>query len=558
MKKGQLLAALALAFALGVVAPVAGVYNSASVSALTFNTPIEKSTATGQDITNAISAVSANADYKTAESIISIYNTINAGLNDGTYAEFSNASAKAIVGAVDAITGGSDSSAAEIKSVYDKDSTTEIAGVSASGNASLAQTKAIISTVSNNSVYKAYNALNEAIVNGDKIVATNPEGARTALISALSSFYSALNTPENNQIDLTKNGSGEDAGSYAQLKAILNNTSDHRSIDTDVMSSIAAKIELAQENIDKYEAGLAVVNPILNNTNGILNEAGYNAVKLLTDAITESSDTYSLAAVKGIISNGTAYQPNFHVNLTNWAAVAALVSANTKPYSGDTTTNYGILQSIAAAYRTATDSKAETIALVAELAGYQAEDPTTPENQIRTIESTDKSVTVTGHFPEGAYVEVTPATMPENFEGFGVLNNAAYNIVIKNADGSIFTVSETVVVTIKVPAGINGANSDVFYITSMGGTENMKAKYTDGAMVFTTNHFSIYAVVERAAGDNGDGTVTPETPESGAIAKAEGTASATGILAGIAAALTAAGAAVVAFRNARRNAKKNA
>lgn len=60
MKKAQILSAIALAFALGVVAPVAGVYTTGDASAFS----AEDNTATRADLDNAVKAVEANATYK--------------------------------------------------------------------------------------------------------------------------------------------------------------------------------------------------------------------------------------------------------------------------------------------------------------------------------------------------------------------------------------------------------------------------------------------------------------------------------------------------------------
>ncbi len=69
-----------------------------------------------------------------------------------------------------------------------------------------------------------------------------------------------------------------------------------------------------------------------------------------------------------------------------------------------------------------------------------------------------------------------------------------------------------VTVSIPVPTNINGINCKVYHIDDFGNATDMNAVYTDGYMVFTTDHFSYYALAEDSAGfvygdANGDGTI---------------------------------------------------
>ena len=136
------------------------------------------------------------------------------------------------------------------------------------------------------------------------------------------------------------------------------------------------------------------------------------------------------------------------------------------------------------------------------------------------------------------------------------MKNNIYDIEIQNADGSKFDMTGKRVTVIITVDGYT-EKAEAFHIENGSANAIKDESYKNGTMVFTTDHFSYYAVVEPATdGIGGGSNVTPG--DTGTVAQAEGTASATGILAGIAAALTAAGAGVVAFRNARRNSKKNA
>lgn len=539
MKKGQLLVALALAFALGVVAPVAGVYNSTSVSAFS----IEDTTATGKEVANAVAAVEANGTYKQAVSLINAYADYEKGVAGGDIAEFTDTNAKAIVSAMK--TAVNDQSAA---GGY------EIAGVKDNATSStIAETEAVVAAVRANAQYKAVIALNDAITNGKK--------DKAALESALKAYYAAYEVATDDQIDFNDNGNVNGvarsfdsimtaittSGGAAEISG-LNATTGLATFD-----SVKSAIDAAEENIAKYNAGYSILNPVLS-VSGIFNATGK---QLYSNAKTLAQMAALIASTSGTPATVTYADGNFvdNLNLTKWSKVQNAIDGAGFTDDSASRGNWTKLEAIAGYYKSATGNTSATTTVMAELAGYQATDPDTPA--VNTIKSADGKVSVTGNIPAGVYVEVSEAKIPENFEGFGELKNAAFDIVLKNADGTVYNVDQTLVVSIAVPEGINGANSDVIYITSMGGTENMKAKYADGFMTFTTNHFSIYAIVERAAGDNGGGSnVTPG--DTGTVAQAEGTASATGILAGIAAALTAAGAGVVAFRNARRNSKKNA
>ncbi len=529
MKKGQLLAALALAFALGVVAPVAGVYNSASVSAFS----IEDTTATGKEVANAVAAVEADGTYNQAVALIDAYAEYTAhkeGTSDVKYAEYNATNAGKIVDAANTagITG-------------------EIAGVAAdasAGNNTIAETEAVISAIKANAKYQAVTGLNAAI----------ESKSQATLVSAIKAYYAAYKgiTASLPQDEVDFSDDTNVAKDFDSLLNAITTTAATKipnitATGLTTFNATDTAIETAEENIAQYNAGYALLNDVLS-VSGIFNATGKE----------NYSKADTLAKLAALISDGSDYQNgNFVANLDldNWKEVNTAVEAAGFTDDNANHANWVKLENIAKAYKEATNSTSNTTVIMAELAGYQATDPDTPA--VNTIKSADGKVSVTGNIPAGVYVEVSEAKMPENFEGFGELKNAAFDIVLKNADGTVYNVDQTLVVSIAVPEGINGANSDVIYITSMGGTENMKAKYADGFMTFTTNHFSIYAIVERAAGDNGGGSnVTPG--DTGTVAQAEGTASATGILAGIAAALTAAGAGVVAFRNARRNSKKNA
>ncbi len=502
MKKGQLLAALALAFALGVVAPVAGVYNSVeAVYAAEARTEAD-----GAEVKKAIDFVEANATYKkiaAVEDAITEYGSVSL-----------TATVEGLQNAMKALNG------ANINGTDDKNGTIVSAYSNTDDLAALA-TKAASTT--NYNLYTKY---------AEDMAAT--EFDIEAVKADMVAFRNAGIVPADT--NLATWGADKDVKTAANV------------------SSFLADNSITIANKDKYDALIDLVNNVNDYSkaydaiegaiSAAVNEAGKTALEDLDAKYTET-----IANLKAVADNTNI------TDYTKWGTVISKVTACDGYTAVASSDNWKKVKDLATAYIAAVpviDVTAEDFAEV--MMGYQATDPDTPA--VNTIKSADGKVSVTGNIPAGVYVEVSEAKMPENFEGFGELKNAAFDIVLKNADGTVYNVDQTLVVSIAVPEGINGANSDVIYITSMGGTENMKAKYADGFMTFTTNHFSIYAIVERAAGDNGGSNVTPG--DTGTVAQAEGTASATGILAGIAAALTAAGAGVVAFRNARRNSKKNA
>lgn len=93
----------------------------------------------------------------------------------------------------------------------------------------------------------------------------------------------------------------------------------------------------------------------------------------------------------------------------------------------------------------------------------------------------------------------------KNFAGFGNQKNVIFDISLINADGTKYNFNGSVTVSIDLPEGFDGNKSKVVYISEDGKTEDMKAKYVDGKMVFDTTHFSHYAIVED------DSTSTPNT-----------------------------------------------
>ncbi|MBQ6885670.1 MAG: leucine-rich repeat protein [Clostridia bacterium] len=99
-------------------------------------------------------------------------------------------------------------------------------------------------------------------------------------------------------------------------------------------------------------------------------------------------------------------------------------------------------------------------------------------------------------------------TLPE---GYSMENANVYDIYFEK-DGETVQPNGELTVKIAVPADKNGENCAVYHIAEDGTLTDMNAVFKDGYMVFTTNHFSYYALVEQqddiVPGDaNGDGKI---------------------------------------------------
>ena len=70
MKKSQILAAIALAFALGVVAPVATISNASAISFADAAVEGSENKASGAEVANAIAAAKKAGNYETAMALV--------------------------------------------------------------------------------------------------------------------------------------------------------------------------------------------------------------------------------------------------------------------------------------------------------------------------------------------------------------------------------------------------------------------------------------------------------------------------------------------------------
>lgn len=121
--------------------------------------------------------------------------------------------------------------------------------------------------------------------------------------------------------------------------------------------------------------------------------------------------------------------------------------------------------------------------------------------------------------------------------------SVTYDITLKDLDNNEAQPGGTVEVRIPLPADLDGESSYIYYKDKNGFLINMNAKYEDGCMIFTTDHFSKYVLSGRELAAiklgelNNDGNITAVdakwvlqavsgsrtlTPEQGAAADVNG------------------------------------
>lgn len=164
---------------------------------------------------------------------------------------------------------------------------------------------------------------------------------------------------------------------------------------------------------------------------------------------------------------------------------------------------------------------------IEKLLGSQTTEPTDPSTPSTGGDTTDAptadqevkqevgevTITVKGNLPSNISLVANKVEnivdIIKNFAGFGNQKNIVFDISLVNADGTKYNFDGSVTVSIDLPEGFNGSKSKVVYISEDGKTEDMKAKYVDGKMVFNTTHFSHYAIVEDAsAGSPNTGVIS--------------------------------------------------
>ncbi len=125
-----------------------------------------------------------------------------------------------------------------------------------------------------------------------------------------------------------------------------------------------------------------------------------------------------------------------------------------------------------------------------------------PFVEYRELADTSSGVTVGGSVPENAELSVVVKEQ--------TAEKAMFDISLV-ADGVTVQPNGSVRVALPVPQGMNGADMRVYHIADNGAKTDMNAVYSNGFMVFDTDHFSVYSIEPNPSfvcGDaNGDGTV---------------------------------------------------
>lgn len=104
---------------------------------------------------------------------------------------------------------------------------------------------------------------------------------------------------------------------------------------------------------------------------------------------------------------------------------------------------------------------------------------------INSLTDTNTNITVSGVMQNDAVLNV--AKLENTFEN----SVATYDITLQK-DGAVIQPDGTI--TVQIPS--NAENCKVMWLKDDGTAEDMNAKYTDGCYVFTTDHLSVYALVQ--------------------------------------------------------------
>lgn len=520
MKKSQVLAALALAFALGlgVVAPVANTY------------AVEARSIDGEA-----------APVYTSSSLQSAVNTITN--NDAYKAYKAVAAADAKVKALTGTTTISDATSAL------QNAATTLGGSFTTGtNVTLedqiGQAKAAVSN------YATWEKLVNAINSDDATIKAQGEKAiMDKIVEAMHDLgYKNIKVEEGDVLKSVE--ANEDDGTQAktgiidEAKGLINADTKNNKYTYTQYAALVSAVQAATKVNDAFTSFKTALSNV--NLKGIDQDEVKEAKTIanLSTAYAKLTGADKWLAVEGAVAAAENILKN--PNTTSNAQYGQILdSTDTLDINGYN--SKGLLQLMQAA----TGNTKLTVADL--LAGSTT--PSTPEtpDTTTTITTPDNTVSVKGELQDGLVVKASEAEDKDGLfkKAFGDKKFFVYNIEVLDKDGNnVTTFDKNVTVTVKVPETIDGAKAGIYYVNDEGKAEKIASTYNAEAktLTFTTNHFSFYAIVE-------DGGVN--VGNNGVIAAADGTASSTvAIVAGIATALTAAGAGVVAYRNARRAGKE--
>ncbi len=134
------------------------------------------------------------------------------------------------------------------------------------------------------------------------------------------------------------------------------------------------------------------------------------------------------------------------------------------------------------------------------------------------LTSADGAVTVTGNLKNAVTLKAEP--VEKKFAAFGKYKTAAYDLHLLDAKGKEVQLTEPVAVSIEVPAVIDGAKSRIYYLDEAEKAEQLESYYVGGKINFSATHFSLYAIVENSASVlTGSDVLDQQVPNTGAISK---------------------------------------
>ena len=108
-----------------------------------------------------------------------------------------------------------------------------------------------------------------------------------------------------------------------------------------------------------------------------------------------------------------------------------------------------------------------------------------PFVEYRELTDTSSGVTVGGGVPENAELSV--------FVKEQTSEKAVFDISLVKG-GETVQPNGSVLVALPVPQGMNGADMRVYHIADNGAKTDMNAVYSNGFMIFDTDHFSVYSI----------------------------------------------------------------
>ena len=352
MKKSQVLATIALAFALGVVAPVSGVVMTSDTYA--YNTTT--GTATKDDVETSIEAVYADDMFKNYAALQDLNAKYNTGVKAGTIADLP-VTAK---------------TSDDATSIYNKIVAAQTAGPKFGYNTSTINTNIFNQTnaakqlttaveqVASSELYNAYAGVYDVI--------NDPSATDAQLVTAVTNYrvvarrvldtteftttaYDNLHPEEATLAAYRANN--PIAGNYGALEA----------------TNIYNAIQNAKKNLAKFEAGYDLYMPFLEDS-GLLTQAGADVIasRLRDDVILQPKSLNYLATSE--IAKATELKNVYNA----WTDAK---NGKTERESGD---NMTLIRNLATAYKALLGSEKPVDTIMQELVDYTAPvDPTDPE-----------------------------------------------------------------------------------------------------------------------------------------------------------------------------------